>query len=383
MCSSTPTSDRGPRCRIGASPTDLPEPHGDQDVVPRQRDGRPLAARAQHRDGVRPASPRRRRGPCGRSIAGLELVACGSSSAAHADLRRLGARSCSRTPTTTSTIISCHAYYEPEGGDYGSFLASAVDMDRFIESVVATADHVKAERRSDKPLAISLRRMERLVQVPLRAGRPHHRPSLWPVAPRLLEDTYSVVDAVVFGNLLISLIRHADRVKAASLAQLVNVIAPIMTEPGGPAWRQTTFYPFAIAARLARGVALELKLECPTYLTAAYGEVAVVDAVATYDEGTHSTAIFLVNRSQEGPVQVEIDTRALGLVEPGMATTLSDPDIHAANTLADPLRVSPADNATVTVDDGRLQITLPAVSWTALTLNPCTTRPPAGLQERN
>ena len=314
--------------------------------------------------------------------AGLELVACGSSSA---DMPTFGEWDRTVLEETYDEVdyISCHAYYEPVGGDFGSFLASAVGMDRFIESVVATADHVKAERRSEKSLAISFDEWNVWYKSRYEQVDRITDPSHWPVAPRLLEDTYSVLDAVVFGNLLISLIRHADRVKAASLAQLVNVIAPIMTEPGGPAWRQTTFHPFALASRLARGVALELKLDCPTYLTAAYGEVAVVDAVATYDEDTRSTAIFLVNRSQEGPVRVEIDTRALGPVEPGMATTLSDPDIHAANTLADPLRVAPADNTSVTVDDGRLQITLPAVSWTALTLNPCASQPPAGLQERN
>ena len=82
-----------------------------------------------------------------------------------------------------------------------------------------------------------------------------------------------MADAVVFGNLMISLIKHADRVTSASLAQLVNVIAPIMTEPGGPAWRQTTFFPFSITSRLAQGEALELKLDAPTYETKEYGEV--------------------------------------------------------------------------------------------------------------
>ena len=105
----------------------------------------------------------------------------------------------------------------------------------------------------------------------------------WPVAPRLFEGSYTVMDAVVLGNLLISLLRHADRVTSASLAQLVNAIAPIMTEPGGDAWRQTTFFPFALASSLARGVTLELKLDCPTYETALYGDVPVVDAVATHD----------------------------------------------------------------------------------------------------
>ena len=77
-------------------------------------------------------------------------------------------------------------------------------------------------------------------------------PQRWSFAPRLLENVYSVTDAVVVGSLLISLLNHSDRVAAACLAQLVNVIAPIMTEPGGPAWRQTTFHPFALTARHGR-----------------------------------------------------------------------------------------------------------------------------------
>ena len=149
--------------------------------------------------------------------------------------------------------ISCHAYYEEKDGDLGSFLASAVDMDHFIETVVATADHVRAVKGSTKTINISFDEwnvwyIDRYHGVDKIEGIDN-----WPVAPRLLEDAYSVADAVVFGNLMISLLKHADRVTSASLAQLVNVIAPIMTEPGGPAWQQTTFFPFATTSRLAVG----------------------------------------------------------------------------------------------------------------------------------
>jgi len=240
-------------------------------------------------------------------------------------------------------------------------------MDRFIEAVIATADSVKAVLRSDKTMNISFdewnvwyqsryQEVERITDV-----------QTWPVAPRLLEDSYSVLDAVVFGSLLISLIRHADRVTAASLAQLVNVIAPIMTEPGGPAWRQTTFYPFSLTSKLARATALELKLDSPTYDTARYGEVPLVDAVATHDDD--GTTIFAVNRSLTDEVTLEIDTRALGAVEGAEATSLFDDDIHAANTLDHQDRVVPKPNASAQVGDGFVTVTLPPVSWTVLTLD--------------
>jgi len=174
---------------------------------------------------------------------------------------------------------------------------------------------------------------------------------------------------VVFGNLLISLIRHADRVTAASLAQLVNVIAPIMTEPGGDAWRQTTFYPFAVTSRLARGISLELKLESPTHETALYGDVPVVDAVATHDADTGETSVFLVNRSLDEAITVDIDVSNLGAVSLGATHMIHDDDIHAANTLTDQNRVQLKTNDSASISEGTVTITLPPVSWTALTLS--------------
>ena len=297
----------------------------------------------------------------------LELVVCGSSSA---QMPTFGEWERVVLEETYDDIdfISCHAYYEPIDEDYGSFLASAVNMDRFIDSVVATADHVKAVRGSDKSINISFDEWNVWYQSRYQEVDRITAVEEWPVAPRLLEDTYSVVDAVVFGSLLISLIRHADRVTAASLAQLVNVIAPIMTEPGGPAWRQTTFYPFAVTSRLAQGVTLELKLDCPTYSTGRYGEVPVVDAVATCDAESGETSVFLVNRSLDEEVTIDIDVRLLGAVTLSHVESLWDDDIHAANTLQDPERVGLRLNETARLEDGTVTITLPPVSWTALTL---------------
>jgi alpha-N-arabinofuranosidase len=297
----------------------------------------------------------------------LELVVCGSSGA-QMPLFGTWERIVLEETYDEIDYISCHAYYEPVDADYASFLASAVNMDRFIESVISTADHVKAVRGSEKTINISFDEwnvwyQSRYAEID-RITDVHD----WPVAPRLLEDVYSVVDAVVFGNLLISLIRHADRVTAASLAQLVNVIAPIMTEPGGAAWRQTTFFPFAVTSRLARGVTLELKLDCPTYSTARYGVVPVVDAVATHDDATGATAVFLVNRHLDEAVEIVIDTSILGEVSVESVESLYDDDIHAANTRDEPERVGLKGNDSARMSDHELRITLPPVSWTAVTL---------------
>jgi alpha-L-arabinofuranosidase len=297
----------------------------------------------------------------------LELVVCGSSGAqmpTFGDWERIVLQE----TYDEVDYISCHAYYEPKGDDYGSFLASATDMDRFIDAVVATADHVKAIKRSDKTIDISFDEWNVWYQSRFNDVDKITDVEQWPVAPRLLEDRYSVMDAVVFGGLMISLLRHADRVTSASLAQLVNVIAPIMTEPGGPAWRQTTFFPFATTSALARGTSLELHVESPTYETALYGEVPVVDAAATYDAETNATAVFAVNRSLTEEVTLELDVELLGGVGTVSARSLHDDDIHAANTLDDQERVGLKDNTTAQLRDGKVVVTLPPVSWTALTI---------------
>ena len=115
---------------------------------------------------------------------------------------------------------------------------------------------MKSDPRSDKTMKISFDEWNVWYVDRYQNVERDHGGGRVAVAPRLLEDVYSVADAVVFGNLMISLLKHADRVSSASLAQLVNVIAPIMTEPGGAAWKQTMFFPFALTARLAQGEAL-------------------------------------------------------------------------------------------------------------------------------
>ncbi len=294
----------------------------------------------------------------------LELVVCGSSSASMPTFGEWERVVLSHTYDEVD-YISCHAYYE-DHGDRGDFLASGVNMDRFIDSVIATADHVKAVRRSEKSINISFDEWniwynERFERVDKIQGSQN-----WPIAPRLLEDVYTVTDAVVFGSLLISLLKHADRVTSASLAQLVNVIAPIMTKPGGDAWRQTTFYPFAASAAHAVGSALPVSIECATYDTATYGRVPLVDAIATHDDTTRSAAVYLVNRSQTDPLEVTIDLGGLAFSTPS-ALTLADDDPLAANTLTNQNRVGLQNNASLRSDGITLTIVLPPISWTEIT----------------
>lgn len=293
----------------------------------------------------------------------LELVVCGSSGSW---MPTFGDWERTVLEHTYDHVdyVSCHAYYQELDGDLGSFLASATDMDYFIDTVVATADHVGYKKRSSKKINLSFDEWN--VWYQKEHAESDEVNDEWRHAPRQLEDVYSVADAVVVGNLLMTLLKHSDRVTSASLAQLVNVIAPIMTEPGGPAWRQTTFYPFSITSRLASGAVIRPVIEAPVYETARHGEASVIDAVATVDEDR--AAVFLVNRDLAEAAQVTIDVRGLGLAQVTEAVTLADPDVYAKNTLTEQNRVTPAANTTAKLADGVLTVELPPVSWTAIAL---------------
>jgi len=304
---------------------------------------------------------------------GLELVVCGSSGSG---MPTFGEWERVVLEHTYDDIeyVSCHAYYQEYDRDLGSFLASSVDMEYFIATVVATADHVKYKLRKKKDIMLSFDewniwylKEHQEAEAEL-AAHDTDGSRDWPYAPRLLEDVYTVADGVVLGNLLITLLKHSDRVTSASLAQLVNVIAPIMTEPGGAAWRQTTFFPFATTARLAKGTVLRPRIDAGTYQTERHGEAPFVDAVATVDAGSATAAVFLVNRSLSEPITVTIDVSGLPVSTVTESVSLHDDDPYAQNTLADQTRVGLTPNGSAVVADGTLTVTLAPISWTAIAL---------------
>jgi alpha-N-arabinofuranosidase len=262
--------------------------------------------------------------------------------------------------------LSVHAYYEERDGDRDSFLASAVDMDALIEGVTATCDHVGARLKSAKRLRLSFDEWNVWYMSRSQAQEQEQRP--WAEAPRLLEDVYSVTDAVVFGSMLITLLRHADRVAIACLAQLVNVIAPIMTEPGGPAWRQTTFFPFAQASRYGRGRVLQVHVDGPQRSTAVYGQAPLLHATAVFDDATGEVALFAVNRSQNEALPLRVELRGLTPTAVIEHSVLADADPDAKNTVDEPERVAPRAGEGTTIDAGVLTGTLPPLSWSMIRL---------------
>jgi alpha-N-arabinofuranosidase len=294
---------------------------------------------------------------------GVELVAVGSS---NSTMPTFGSWEATVLEECYDLVdyVSLHNYYEPIGDDVDSFLASGVDLDRAIEAISATADAVGARLRSRKRIKLSVDEWNVWYQ---RNWEGQSRLE-WAEQRSLIEDRYDVTDAVVVGSLIISLLRHADRVAIACQAQLVNVIAPVMTRPGGPAWRQTVFYPFAQAARHARGSVLRVEPRGPVTETMLYGDVPLVDATATFDSETGDLTVMAVNRSRTEAVQLDADIRSLPQLRLEQATTLTSPDPSRSNTEQEPDAVTPQPLHEASLADGRLRAALPPVSWTVVRL---------------
>src|SRR5580704_16302496 len=234
----------------------------------------------------------------------IELAACGSSGR---NMPTFGAweRTVLEHCFEHVEYISLHTYLNNYANDVPAFLASPDLMDNFISEVVAIADSVAAVRRSNKRIMLSFDEWN--VWYLTRRNRADRTLPGWPVAPPILQEVYSMADALAFGGACISLLNHADRVRAACLAQLVNVIAPIMTETGGAAWRQTIFFPFAQMSRFGRGKVLRAQVESETYDSSYYDPRGTLEqsfavpnvpylklaAVATEAGGL---SLFLLNR---------------------------------------------------------------------------------------
>jgi alpha-L-arabinofuranosidase len=293
----------------------------------------------------------------------IELVVCGSS---HQGMPTFGTWEATVLSETYDLIdyVSLHGYYEQRGDDRGSFLASGANMDRFIEAVVATCDHVRGVGHHKKRVNLAFDEWNVWYQKRF-AGEDNLDVT---ARPRLIEDEYSVLDAVVVGSLLISLLRHADRVKIACLAQLVNVIAPIRSEPDGPAWRQTTFYPYALTRRHGYGVVLRVEPVGPTYETSWMGEVPLVAATAIHDEESGSVTVFAVNRHQSEPLALAIDVRSLPSLAAGEHISQLEDDPDATNTLAQQDRITPTRLADVKIANATVTAVLPALSWNMIRL---------------
>jgi alpha-L-arabinofuranosidase len=262
--------------------------------------------------------------------------------------------------------LSLHRYFgnteEETGNSSEKFVAMNLTMDRQITESLAVCDLVRGHKRSKKQLWLSFDEWN--VWYRQRSGAAVN--GARKEAPHLLEEIYNFEDALLVGGLVITLLRHADRVKIACLAQLVNVIAPIMTNSNG-LFRQTIYYPYSWALQYAKGNVLDVVVQAPTYDVQGMDAVPYLDASGTVNPQTGETSMFILNRDLSKARQVEIaweDSPPSRVVN---SWTLTGDDLKAVNGFDAPQRVKPQEFQKPAVNGGKVNVELPARSFTVLT----------------
>jgi alpha-N-arabinofuranosidase len=293
----------------------------------------------------------------------IELVVCGSSGSGMPTFGDWEATVLDHCYENVD-YISLHTYYGDHDHDSETFLANNLDMDRFITDVVSICDFVKAKKHSNKTIHLSFDEWN----VWYHSNEQDRKLERWTQAPHQLEDVYDFQDALLVGSMLITLLRHADRVKIACLAQLVNVIAPIMTSDTA-CWRQTTYYPYWLTAKYGRGTVLQTLVDAPTYENKKYGTVPCVDSVAVYHEDREEVVLFAVNKSLTEDIELTMPLRQFADFRVVEHVLLHHEDLYAVNTEDAPNTVAPIICDHSGVSAGQLHTTLPDKSWNMIRLS--------------
>ncbi|ADU28903.1 alpha-N-arabinofuranosidase [Evansella cellulosilytica] len=294
----------------------------------------------------------------------IELVSCGSSGSGMPTFPEWEATTLDHT-YEVADYISLHQYYGNRDNDTANYFAQTLDMENFIKTVTATCDYMKAKKRSKKTMYLSFDEWN----VWFHSNDQDKKIEPWSFAPPQLEDVYTFEDAILVGSMLNTLLKHSDRVKIACMAQLVNVIAPIMTENGGNVWKQTIFYPFYYTSVYGRGLALNPIISSPKYDSKDFTDVPYLDSAVVYHPENDELVIFAVNRHLEESLTVEVDIRSfegLSIIE---HVVLEHEDKHATNIIGNE-SVQPHVNGQSTIDltEGKLMSQLPKMSWNMIRL---------------
>jgi len=293
----------------------------------------------------------------------IELVSCGSS---NVDMPTFPEWEATTLDADYEYVdyISLHQYYGNGENDTADFLAKTLDLETFLHTVIATCDYIKAKKRSKKKLNLSFDEWNvwfhsNAADDDIMTNHP------WQVAPPLLEDIYTFEDALLVGLILITFLKHADRVKMACLAQLVNVIAPIMTEENGGVWKQSIFYPFMHVSKYGRGMALQPVLNTTKHDTKTHTDVTDIESVPVYNEEKDEVTIFAVNRNVDEDVYFNVDLRGFEGMKVLDYTVMENDDMKASNAITGE-KVTPKAKTDFTFKDGIFETTMKKCSWNVI-----------------
>jgi len=302
----------------------------------------------------------------------IELVVCGSSNrdmATYPEWERIVLENTYQYVD----YISLHQYLANRDMDFASFVARPMLMDDYINSVIAACDYVKAKKRSKKTINISFDEWNMMYHTTMDpTSFDILNPSLsnifgaWKTGAKILEDVYNFADALAAGGFLITFLRHADRVKIACQAQLVNALGAIMTDRDARAWRQTIFYPYLHASKYGRGVSLQTVLLSPEYDCRQFGSAPCLDCAAVDNAGApegEQLTVFVVNRDAENDILFEMRIKGYEDYALHEHICMNGYPAQTRNTIEEPLAVTPK---LLEFDANVSEIMLPKFSWNVI-----------------
>jgi alpha-N-arabinofuranosidase len=283
----------------------------------------------------------------------LELVVCGSSNSDMATYPEWERVVLEHTYESVD-YMSLHMYFANRAGNTANYLAQNHKLDTYIATVASTIDFVQAKKRSKHKVTISFDEWNVWYHSNAADRAVLDGKSGWPHAPRLLEDAYNFEDVLQVGCILNTFIRRSDVVRIACIAQLVNVIAPIMTEPGGAAWKQTIYYPYYFASLYGRGTALNLAVDSPGYDADIADNVPYLDISGVHDEAGKTATFFAVNRNASEAIDLAIDLKGFGNAQVIEHQVIEGADLRKVNTLKEQNAVGPKAGTGVKADAASL-----------------------------
>jgi len=295
----------------------------------------------------------------------LQLIVCGSS---HSDMKTYPEWERIVLEHTYESVdfISLHMYFRNPAKHTGNYLALNHKLDTYISTVESVIGLVKANKRSKHDVYISFDEWNVWYHSNKQDRAILDGNEGWPHAPRLLEDIYNFEDVLQVGCILNTFIRKSNVVKIACIAQLVNVIAPIMTDPKGAAWRQTIYYPYYFASVFGRGTALNLAVDCPGYAADIADDVPWLDISGVHDEAGGTATFFAVNRHAKDDLPVEVSLEGFGKASVIDHQVMTHKMLEAVNTATDQTNVAPKKGKDAKIKDGVLSLTLKPYSYSMI-----------------
>jgi alpha-N-arabinofuranosidase len=292
----------------------------------------------------------------------LELIVCGSS---HANMPTYPEWEREVLEHTYESVdhISLHMYFANREKNTANYLALNEKLDRYIETVASTINFVKSKKRSKRNVYISFDEWNVWYHSNKQDREILDGKGGWPHAPRLLEDIYNFEDVLQVGLILNTFIRRSDVVKLACIAQLVNVIAPIMTDPKGQAWRQTIYYPYYFASVYGRGTALQLAVNSPGYDAEHGDNVGYVDISGVHNEEEGTLTFFAVNRHASETIDLDVSLQGFAAGQVIDHQVMTHANLEAVNTGTDQNAVAPSKGTGAKVADGSLSLKLAPYSY--------------------